>query len=444
MAEAPPEKKQRPTRARQPPKQMYSGVDTKPPARALRMKAALAITSQGSLWQYGRQFAGGDYKGGQYAKEVAEDDTKVEFRLYVGDVVHTVITYPTVEDWRGVTIDVCHGLGHTYDENRRVYEVPECQLIEGVPVAPSYREGLRADILEMLRRAVEEGDPEMCVCLHRMFLSLLTEFDDDEALLAMYRRFCEIHGDLLRKNNSTVEISTALYEKREPIDGKKLGKEISQHDFDALCALSEAAPKVPLLAFGLYTTIAQGSTDKEREFEEAAADYSRGKVKAYLINGGFDRSGHCLLLVAGGPGRLPVLLHCWTRFTRQVTPSIKTADDLREHLVLACFPNSPIVGSAASNFRPDGTIRGGIKSDACLIGFVDYMRLGDDVLRSCFVRGDGSGLGMMAPVEEALATRYGIAISDREEARARARRQRDDGVLVFVPTTPPDSRALRR
>ena len=254
MAEAPPEKKQRPTRARQPPKQMYSGVDTKPPARALRTRTGLAITSQGSLWQYGRQFGGGRYSGGQFAEEVAEDDTKVEFRLYVGDVVHTVITYPTVEDWRGVTIDVCHGLGHTYDENRRVYEVPECQLIEGVPVAPSYREGLSADFLEMLRQAIEEGDPEMCVCLHRMFLSLLTEFDDDEALMAMYNRFCKIHGDLLRKNNSVVEITTALFNLRSPVGVGELVEDTAQGQFDALKAL-EGVAGMRLVACSLESII---------------------------------------------------------------------------------------------------------------------------------------------------------------------------------------------
>ena len=141
--------------------------------------------------------------------------------------------------------------------------------------------------------------------------------------------------------------------------------------------------------------------------------------------------GHSLLLVAGGPGRLPVLLHCLTRFTWQATPSIKTAADLRRSLVLACFPNSPIVGSAASNFRVNGTLCGRVKSDACMIAFADHLGLGDDVHRGCFVRADGSGLGMMAPVEEAFARRYCIAISKREEARKRARRDSATTVSLF-------------
>ena len=140
-----------------------------------------------------------------------------------------------------------------------------------------------------------------------------------------------------------------------------------------------------------------------------------------MIHGAFDRGGHCLLLVAGGPGRLPLLLRCWTRFTRQTRPSIKTAADLRKHLVLACFPNSPIVGSAASNFRPDGTICGGVKSDACLIGLADYNNFDPRVMRGCFVLADSSRIAGMAPLLEALASRYGIAISDREEARKRGR-----------------------
>lgn len=426
-----PDDAQRPKRAKSAPKKIYQPVVEKPPARALRTTAALAVTSQGSMWPYGRQFGGGRYVGGPFAEEVAEDDTEVEFRLIVGDVVRGVIKYRTVEDWRGVTINVCQGLGRTYDENRRVYDVPECQLIEDVPVAPSYREGLRADVLEMLCRAVEEGDPEMCVCLHRLFLSLLTEFDDDEALMAMYSRFCRVHGDLLRKNGSVVEISKVLYEKRERIVGGALCKASAQCDFDALLDLGEAAPDVPLAAFGLYTVIPPGSTAKEREFAEAAADYSRGTVKMHLINGAFDRGGSCLTLVAGEPGRLPVLLRSYTRFTRQATPSIKTADNLREHLVLACFPNTRIVGSASGNFRVNGTLCGRVKSDACMIAFADHLGLGDDVHRGCFVRADGSGLGMMAPVEEAFARRYGIAISKRKEARKRARRDSATTVSLF-------------
>ena len=357
-----PDDEQRPKRAKSAPKPIYQAVVKKPPARALRTTAALAVTSQGSMWPYGRQFAGADYKGGPFAEEVAEDDTEVEFRLIVGDVVRGVIKYRTVEDWRDVTINVCQGLGRTYDENRRVYDVRGCQLIEGMPVAPSYRDGLRDDIFEMLRHAVEEGDPQMCVCLHRMFMSLLTEFDDDEALMAMYNRFCKIHCDLLRKNNSIVEITTALFEKRRSIVGSKLTKDHAQHDFHALFDLGEAAADVPLAAFGLCTVLAQGSTTKEREFEAAASDYSRGAVKAHRINGASDRGGHCLLLVSV-PGRLPVLLRCRTRFTRQTRPSIKTAADLRKHLALACFRNSPIVGSAAGNF----TVAAADASRPCLL-----------------------------------------------------------------------------
>ena len=164
-------------------------------------------------------------------------------------------------------------------------------MIEGVPVAPSYHEGLSADFLEMLRQAIEEGDPEMCVCLHRLFLSLLTEFDDDEALMAMYSRFCKVHGDLLRKNNSIVEITTALFEKRERIVGKELAKGSAQCDFDALFDLGEAAPDVPLAAFGLCTvTPRKGSGARERELEEAAADLSEGTVKCWRRSGAFDRA----------------------------------------------------------------------------------------------------------------------------------------------------------
>ena len=399
-----------------PAERLVAAVVSKPPRPPARYTPAVAITNQGSISQFGPHIAGAHARflveTSSYAKPVRLEGDAFEIRLLAEEASASVKLEPFF-DTDMVVRNVLTDMGATYMAGQRFYTVADCRVIGEHFVAPGYLERLKEDVIEKLSSVVVPSKPAMCVCLHREFLKLFIAFDDDDALMGMFQNSCNIVGGVLRRNRVQVVISQALFDMQLPITGKYLTKDRSQKAFNIVKSLEEES-KVKVDVFGLFTC--EGQEARLHELAKAAVDYSRGEVNGWLVEGGFDRGGHALLLVSGGSGRLPELLKVPTRFTKQKYPLVETADDLQKYLVKACFPGSDVMGSSTSNFNSAGLICSGVLNDAAALAYAGHLQFSTDVLRGCVVTG-GSGISGLTVVFEEFGRRAGISVRKRAKLR---------------------------
>ena len=338
----------RPKRAKKAPDRLGSKVDTRPQPRPLRTDVGLAITEQDAVRQFGTRYAlasdNNVRETQQHARPVRLDAPAVEI-LLVGAESSRAISVQPFEYMADVVRMMVEDLGALYAPGETSYRIPDCQDVGGVLLAPPYVQGCRPGVLDDLRSSVRPGGIELCVCLQKGVLAMMHVLDDAKALTTMHDDLCKIHGAAFRRNFCEVEITTALFDLRKPLDVNEIPRDSAQGQLNALKAL-ESVAEMRLVVCSLETVNPEGRSSTASEFEKAAADRSLGMTRAFRIEGGFDMGGQQLLLVPGGSNHLPMLLRSKTRHAFETNSVAQTVDELRKCIVRSVYPHDPIVGSA--------------------------------------------------------------------------------------------------
>ena len=227
---------------------------------------ALAITTQDTLWQFGSWFAGARGRETQgHAKPVRLDASAVEIQLLADTSQKSVFIHPFL-GLADVARVVVEDMGGTYSAEETIFQVPNCQDVGGVLLAPPYVEGCSPGILDDLCSRVRPGGVELCVCLQRGVLAMMHVLDDPKALTAMHDDLCKVHGAAFRRNFCEVEITTALFNLRSPVGVGELVEDTAQGQFDALKAL-EGVAGMRLVACSLESIIPRHGPSTASDFE---------------------------------------------------------------------------------------------------------------------------------------------------------------------------------